>query len=165
MINWNLNSNNIAGLMPSLYKVSEKDLTALFMLYENCVRMGNDSNLNVQIATISTESWFTDLAETIINNVSFVTKTPNFQTLTLNNGDLVSQTWQTEKLDFVSIDLLKDFLEKGSKFEDLVLFSIVGYVDLMSMTKKWTIRFANITDKETKRDNKIDFLVDGTNNN
>jgi hypothetical protein len=164
MINWNLNTNNpINGV--TLYKVNEKDLTALFVLYENCVRMGNDSNLNVQTATISPESWFTDLAETLIDNVSFVTKTPNFQTITLKNGDLVSQSWQTHREDFDSIDLLKDFLEKDLKFEDLVLFSIVSYVDLINMTQKWTMKFAIITDKETKRDNKIEFLVDGTNNN
>lgn len=161
MTKWNLNPNS----NPTLFKVNERDLTALFMLYDNCIRMSNDSNLNVQIATISPQVWFDDLVETIIHNVCFVTKLPNFQTLTLKNGDLVAQTWQTEKKDFDSIELLKDFLEKDSKFEDLVLFSIVGYVDLMSMTKKWTITFTNVTDIETKRDNKIEFLVDGTNNN
>lgn len=149
----------------TLYKVEWIDLSALFILYENCQRMGNENNNNVMLATVAPEVWFDDLVPTILDNVSFITKLPNFQTFTLKNGDLFSRTWQTEKKDFDSIELLKDFLEKDSKFEDLVLFSIVGYVDLMSMTKKWTITFTNVTDTETKRDNKIEFLVDGINNN
>ena len=82
----------------TLYKVDSIDLSALFILHENCHRLGNENNNNVMMATVTPEVWFDDLVPTILNNVSFVTKFPSFQTISLNGKDLLTQAKRYFKL-------------------------------------------------------------------
>jgi hypothetical protein len=116
-----------------LYKVDSIDLSALFILHENCHRMGNENNNNVMLATVTPEVWFDDLVPTILSNVSFITKLPGFQTVSLNGKDLVSQNWTCDKSEFQSIDSLKDFLVEKGRLSVFILYSIIQYVDLKTL--------------------------------
>lgn len=148
-----------------LYKLDSIDLSALFILYENCHRMGNENNNNVMLATVTPEAWFDDLVPTIISNVSFVTKLPSFQTISLNSKDLVSQSYNCDKAEFQSLELLKAFLIEKGRLSVLILYSVIQYVDLKTLKPSWFIRYKEIIDTQTIRDKKIDYLTNGTDNN
>ncbi len=94
----------------TLVKVDYIDSSALAVLFENSLRMGNESNNNVMVATVTPEVWMSDLAETILNNVSYVTKFPNFQTISYTNGDLFATSYQVDSATFNTIDELKSFI-------------------------------------------------------
>lgn len=149
----------------TLYKVDSIDLSALFILHENCHRMGNENNNNVMLATVTPEVWFDDLVPTILNNVSFVTKFPSFQTISLNGKDLVTQTYACDAAEFQSLDSLKDFLVEKGRLSVLILYSVIQYVDLKTLKPSWFIRYKEIIDPQTIRDKKIDYLTNGTDNN
>lgn len=149
----------------TLYKVDWIDLSALFVLYDNCQRMGNENNNNVMLATVTPEVWFDDLVPTILSNVSFVTKVPGFQTVSFNGKDLVAQTYTCDKSEFQSLDSLKDFLVEKGRLSVFILYSIIQYVDLKTLKPSWFIRYKEIIDPQTIRDKKIDYLTNGTDNN
>lgn len=143
----------------SLYKVENIDLSALFVLYENCHRMGNENNNNVMSATVTPDIWFDDLVPTILNNVSFVTKFPVFQTISLSGKDLIQQNYNCDRDEFQSIELLKDFLIEKGRLSVFIIYSIVQYVDLTTLNKYWALRYKEIIDPQTIRDKKIDYLT------
>jgi len=149
----------------TLYKVDPIDLSTLFILYENCNRMGNESNNNVMIATVTPEAWFDDLVPTILNNVSFVTKLPSFQTISINGKDFIYSSYTCDKATFDSIDSLKEFLIQKGRLSVLIIYSIVQNVDLKSLNSFWLIRYKEIIDPQTIREKKIDYLTNGTDNN
>jgi hypothetical protein len=148
----------------TLYKIDSIDLSALFILHENCHRMGNENNNNVMLATVTPEVWFDDLVPTILN-VSFVTKFPSFQTISLNGKDLVTQTYACDAAEFQSLDSLKDFLVEKGRLSVLILYSVIQYVDLKTLKPSWFIRYKEIIDPQTIRDKKIEYLTNGTDNN
>ena len=127
--------------------------------------MGNENNNNVMLATVTPEFWFDDLVPTILDNVSFITKLPGFQTVSLNGKDLVSQNWTCDKSEFQSIDSLKDFLVEKGRLSVFILYSIIQYVDLKTLKPSWFIRYKEIIDPQTIRDKKIDYLTNGADNN
>ena len=149
----------------TLYKVDSIDLSALFILYENCNRMGNESNNNVMIATVTPEAWFDDLVPTILNNVSFVTKLTSFQTISINGKDFINSSYTCDKATFDSVDSLKEFLIQKGRLSVLIIYSIIQNVDLKSLNSFWLIRYKEIIDPQTIRDKKIDYLTNGTDNN
>ena len=149
----------------TLYKVEWIDLSALFVLYDNCQRMGNENNNNVMLATVTPEVWFDDLVPTILSNVSFVTKVPGFQIISLNGKDLVAQAYTCDKSEFQSLDSLKDFLVEKGRLSVFILYSIIQYVDLKTLKPSWFIRYKEIIDPQTIRDKKIDYLTNGADNN
>jgi len=149
----------------TLYKVEWIDLSALFILYENCQRMGNENNNNVMLATVTPEVWFDDLVPTILDNVSFITKLPTFQTFSLSDKDLLVQNYSCDKAEFQSIESLKDFLIEKGRLSVFILYTIIQYVDLKTLKPSWTIRYKEIIDPQTIRDKKIDYLTNGIDNN
>lgn len=148
-----------------LYKVDNIDCSALFVLFENCHRMGNESNNNVMMATVTPEVWFDDLVPTILSNVSFVTKLPSFQTISTEGKDLISAAYTVDSSEFSSINSLKDFLHEKGQLSILVLYTIIQYVDLKTLKPSWVIRYKEIIDPQTIRDKKIDYLTNGIDNN
>jgi len=149
----------------TLYKVECIDLSALFVLYDNCQRMGNENNNNVMLATVTPEVWFDDLASTILDNVSFIAKFPSFQTFSLTNKDLMVQSYTCDKAEFETIESLKDFLIEKGRLSVFILYTVIQYVDLKTLKPSWIIRYKEIIDPQTIRDKKIDYLTNGTNNN
>jgi hypothetical protein len=149
----------------TLYKVDSIDISALFILYENSQRMGNESNNNVMMATVTPEVWFDDLVPTILSSVSFITKLPNFQTISVSNKDLMAQTYACDKEEFDSLNSLKDFLNERGTLSVLVVYSVIQYVDLKTLKPSWFLRYKEIIDPQAIRDKKINYLTNGVDNN
>lgn len=149
----------------TLYKVDSIDISALFILYENSQRMGNESNNNVMMATVTPEVWFDDLVPTILSSVSFITKLPNFQTISVSNKDLMAQTYSCDKEEFDSLNSLKDFLNERGTLSVLVVYSVIQYVDLKTLKPSWFLRYKEIIDPQAIRDKKINYLTNGVDNN
>ena len=149
----------------SLYKVDSTDVSSLFILYENCHRMGNENNNNVMLATVTPEVWFDDLVPTILDNVSFITKFQGFQAISLNGKDFLNSSYICDKATFDSIESLKDFLIQKGQLSVLILYCIIQNVDLKSLNSFWSIRYKEIIDTQKIRDKKIDYLTNGTDNN
>jgi hypothetical protein len=149
----------------TLYKVDSIDISALFILYENSQRMGNERNNNVMMATVTPEVWFDDLVPTILSSVSFISKHPNFQTISVSNKDLMAQTYACDKEEFDSLNSLKDFLNERGTLSVLVVYSVIQYVDLKTLKPSWFLRYKEIIDPQAIRDKKINYLTNGVDNN
>jgi hypothetical protein len=150
----------------TLIKVDYIDSSALGVLFENNLRMGNESNNNVMMATVSPEFWMSDISETILNSVSYVTKFPNFQTISYTNGELFATNYQVlDSATFNTIEELKKFIRDKGQMSLLVVYSIIQYVDLKILKTQWVIRYKEIIDPQTIRDKKIDYLTNGNYNN
>lgn len=148
-----------------LYKVDPVDVSALFVLYENCHRMGNENNNNVMMATVHPEIWFDDISSTILSSVSYITKFTAFETKSLHDKDLILTNYVCDIKEFELIENLKKFLIEKGRLSILVVYSIIQCVDLKNLKTRWFIRYREIIDPQTIRDKKIDYLTNGTDNN
>jgi hypothetical protein len=147
----------------TLIKVDYIDSSALGVLFENSLRMGNESNNNVMVATVTPEVWMSDIAEIILNNVSYVTKFPNFQAISYANGELFATNYQVlDSATFNTIEELKKFIRDKGQMSLLVVYTILQYVDLKTLTTSWLIRYKEIIDPQTIRDKKIDYLTNNS---
>ena len=142
-----------------IIRVDFIDSTALSVLFENCLRMGNESNNNVMIATVNPEAWMSDISNTILNNVTYICKFPSFQTKTYSNDELIVTNYHTESKEFQSLDDLKSFIVERGRVSLLVIYIIIQYIDLRTINQTWLLRFAEIVDKKILRDKKIEYLT------
>lgn len=159
MINWGEFKHD-----NSVIRVDRLNVVALSLLYENSLRMGTDNggnvfNSNVETATQHPSKYMDSLVECIIDNVSFITKSPIFNLTEFKNGQLIQNTHHCEYATFNDIDSLKLFIKENGEFSILVLFSIIKYVDLDKLKAFWHIKYKMIEDLERKRDKKIDVIL------
>ena len=154
-INW----HELKGYLPSVIKMDDLDSAALFQLYETSSRMCNESNNNVEIATVSPSVWFDDLVDVVMENVGYVAKSTQFQFLFYKNPDILSICYSCDVERFNSLNDLKDFIKKKGQFSTLVLFSIVKYVDLHNLNVYWSMRYKEILDTQQIREKKIEYLT------
>ena len=141
-----------------VYKLDKLESSALAVLYENSKRMCNESNNNVEVATVSPKSYFDEIADDILDNVSYVTRLPAFHMLSYKYPEVVSVAYTCEYERFESIEDLKKFFEKG-KFATIILYSIVKYVDLILLKSYFIIRYKEVIDPQRVRDSKIDYIT------
>lgn len=140
----------------TVIRVDRLDPSALFLLYENSVRMGNESNNNTLLASLEPSIWLEEISEVILEHVSYVSKFPCFEI-----GYFHNNVWKTESHniegfnEFDSIEELKEFIKEVGKRSTLVLYYIVNYVDLNSMRKYWVLRSKSVSFKLDERDKKI----------
>ena len=153
------NWHELKNCHSSVIKIDELDSSALFLLYENSVRMCNESNNNVSIATVSPSSWFDDITNTIINNVSYVCKSANFHIFTFIGPEIMTSTYLCDLETFNSFEDMDKFIKDKSQFSTLVMFAIIKYVDLDNLTASWVVRYKQIVDQKQIRDNKIEYLI------
>lgn len=134
------------------------DITFLKVLYENCIRMGGDSNLNVQVATVHPEIWFPDLMDLFLSRIKIVSKTPIFQLIRIEGEHLTQRNYNCESIEFESEDDFKEFLE-SKKYKSLAVFSIVKLLFIRDMTTKWRIRCIDVSTIQEVRDSILDELL------
>jgi hypothetical protein len=150
----------------TVYRVDDKDLNAVKVLYENCSRMSTDTNLNVSIATLSVDIWFDDFLPILFSSVDYISNSPLFMFYSIENKNLYQQVNETYLKNFNSFDEMCEFIKKDERFETFVLFSICKYVNLTDLNETWTIRYREVDlSKEEKRNKKIKFLTNGIDNN
>lgn len=142
----------------SLYPISEYNLEGIKILLDNCMRMGTEQNSNVELATINPSIWLSDLLNKHWNKISYVSTKPTFEILKIDSDVIVSKSYKVDSLTFNSDDELDNFFEQG-KWKRFVLFSIVKYANLSTMTCYYEIKYSDVTEKFEERDNKINFII------
>jgi len=141
----------------SVYPVGENNLEGVKILIDSCFRMGGDNN-NVRMATVDPTLWLGKVLDKHWNRISYVTGVPSFNIIKVEDNKIVSKQYNTITNEFDSGELLDDFFEKG-RWKTFVLFSITKYVDLLTLTTSYRVRYADITEKYEERDNKINEIL------
>jgi len=143
----------------TVYINDDIDFTSLKILYENCIRVGSDENLNITIATIHPSLWFGEIFEYIQKTVKIVTKLPSFRLIKIENNQLVYFDRLVKTLNFNSDAELKTFFEEDCKYKSLAMFSICKYLDVTNLSVIWRVKCVDITTKEEIRDKKLDSII------
>lgn len=135
------------------------DVSCLKLLYDNCVRMGSESNTNVTIATAHPDLWFGEYFDFFRTKIKMVVKSPVFQLTKVEGNQLVSTNYSCEILEFESDEELKKFFEDMTEYGSIAVFSLVKYVDIKSFSISWRLRYKDISTKEEIRDKKISTIL------
>jgi len=129
------------------------------LFYDNCIRMGGDSNSNIQIATIHPDIWFGDHFELLNSKIKMVVESPVFQLVRIEGGQLVCQNYSSDQITFSTDQDLINFFEHMSEFGSLAVFSLVKYLDVRTLQSYWNLRYKDISTKEEIRDKKISSII------
>ena len=141
----------------SVYPFSEYNMEGLKLLLDNCKRMGSE-NTNVRVATVDSTLWLGTFLDKHWQKISFISTLVSFNIFKLEGNNLVSKAYRASNFEFKSDDELDNFFNE-KKFRKLVMFSITKFVDLETMTSKYTVRLADITEKYEERDMKIEEIL------
>ena len=141
----------------SVYPIGENNLEGIKILIDNCFRMGGDNN-NVRMATVDPSLWLDKFLNKNWNRISYVSSTPSFNITKVVDNKIVSKHYNTETKQFESEDIINEFFESG-RWKSFVIFSIVKYVDVVSMSISYHVRYADITEKYEERDNKLEEIL------
>ena len=148
-----------AGLTRTTFLVNKNELSALSILYNTCLKMGQD-NINVSIASANPSVWFSDFIDVIIDYVSIITNQSTFQIISLENNRVISKGYAILTRKFTDDLSLRDFIRERGQFGNLVLHSIVKYIDTGNMTLHWVLKYKDISEVDEIRDNKINYVID-----
>jgi hypothetical protein len=135
------------------------DVSCLKLLYDNCVRMGSESNTNVTIATAHPDLWFGEYFDFFRTKIKMVVKSPVFHLTKVEGNQLVSTNYSCEIIEFESDEELKKFFEDMTEYGSIAIFSLVKYVDIKSFNISWRLRYKDISTKEEIRDKKISNIL------
>jgi hypothetical protein len=141
----------------SVYPIGENNLEGIKILIDNCFRMGGENN-NVKMATVDPSLWLGDFLDKHWNKISYVTSLPTFMIMKVIDNKVISKQYSSETKEFESEELVNEFFEKG-RWKTFVLFSIIKYVDLLTLTISYRVKYADITEKYEERDNKINEIL------
>ena len=119
--------------------------------------MGSE-NTNVRVATVDPTLWIGSFLDKHWQKISFISTGISFNILKIESNKLTSKAYRSSNFDFNSNDELDKFFNE-KKFRKLVMFSITKFVDLETMTSKYTVRLADVTEKYEERDMKIEELL------
>ena len=141
----------------SVYPFSEYNIEGLKILLDNSKRMGSE-NTNVRVATVDPTLWIGSFLDKHWQKISFISTGISFNILKIESNKLTSKAYRSSNFDFNSNDELDKFFNE-KKFRKLVMFSITKFVDLETMTSKYTVRLADVTEKYEERDMKIEEIL------
>lgn len=151
-------STNNYNIENHIYSISKDNLQAIKVLVKNCLIAGEQVG-NVELVSVSPNIWLSDFLDRNINYIKYVTKSPKFDVLTIdNNGEIISKSYLTEVKSFSTDKELDDFLSVN-KWKKLVIYHIIRRADLTNMTYTYQLKYADITEKYEVRDNKIDSVL------
>ena len=141
----------------SIYPFSEYNAEGLKILLDNCKRMGNE-NSNVRIATVDPTLWLGPFLDKHWQKIPFISTLISFNIFKIDGNEIISKAYRCSNFEFKSDEELDSFFNE-KKFKKLVMFSITKFVDLETMTSKYTVRLADITEKYEERDMKIEEIL------
>ena len=142
----------------SIYPISEDNLEGIRFLIENCMRMGTENNSNVSIATLSPNLWLGDFLDKYWKYISYVTLVPKFELIKVEDNKIISKSFAVRNEEFKSDEEIDKFFSNG-RWKKFVIFSMVKYVDLETLSVFYRIRYADITEKYEERDGKINAIL------
>lgn len=144
----------------TLIKVDRLDPSALFLLYENSVRVANESNNNTLLATMEPSIWLEKISETIMEYVSHISKFPYFEIGYFYNNNWNAETHNTDELiEFDTIEELEEFIKERGKKSTFVLYYIINYVNLDTLRKYYLVKSKTLSFKAEERDKKIKNII------
>lgn len=155
---------NIKNTIVSIYPVSSINLEGIKILIDNCMRVGTSDNENVEIATVSPSLWLGAFLDKHFDKIKFVTPMPSFTLTKVVGNEIIEKNYRCDSVSFNTEKEIDEFFTNGS-WKTFVLFSITKIVDLRTMTTSYNLRYSDITEKFEERDNKLNNILDGTNNN
>lgn len=138
---------------------SDKDITALKVLFDNSLRLGEKDMTNVTVASIHPNLWFEEMYHHFCHCLVVVPKRPQYFIHTIENGSLVRRSYSTEVREFDSDEEITKFFKEDCKFSVLSIFGICKYLDVKTLKTQWYLRYNDITDITLLRDNKIETLI------
>lgn len=144
---------------PQFYFNDSLDVSSLKVLYDNCMRMGGDSNSNVEMATVHPEIWFGKYFDFFRKKVKMVVKGPVFQLVQVEGNQLVSKNYSCDMMSFNSDDELSEFLDKQTEYGSIAIFCLVKWLNVKTLAVTWNLRFKDISTKEEVRDKKISTIL------
>lgn len=142
--------------------VSIDNIEPIKILINNCIQSGQSWS-NSEIVGVSPTIWLPDFLSNNIQNIKYVTKLPTFNIYKLENNDIIVKNYSVESYEFNNDKDLDDFFIQKN-WSSLVIYSIVRVADLKTMTYKYNLRCADITEEYEVRDKIInEILKDGIN--
>lgn len=148
----------------AVFPVSIDNIEPIKILINNCIQSGQSWG-NSEIVAVSPTIWLPDFLSNNIQSIRYVTKIPTFNIYKLQNNDIIIKNYSVVSYEFNNDKELNDFFIK-KHWSSLVIYSIVRVADLKTMTYKYNLRCADITEEYEVRDKKInEILKDGTNIN
>jgi len=145
-----------SDLDPIIFKVDDKDMNAIKVLYENCKIFSKVENIDS--ISYNADRWFKEVVQPVLESVDYISKAPSFTYFNYSEGEMYAINLSCkESLTFKKIDDLIDFL-KSEKFYEIVVYYIRCNVNLDKMEKTWNIVFGKIEETQIKRDKKIEHL-------
>lgn len=146
--------------VPNVYFNDGLDISALKLLYDNCIRMGSDNNnSNVSIAIAHPDLWFGDYFDLFKTKIKMVVSAPVFQLIRIEGNQLILDSHVCETFELKTDEDLKKFFEDMTEFGSIAVFTIIKYVDISTFNITWKIRYKDISTKEEIRDKKIDSII------
>jgi hypothetical protein len=144
---------------PMVYINDDIDFTALKIFYDNCVRLGSETNANISIATVHPDLWFGDFFELFASKIKMIVKSPSFQTFRIEQSELVVRNWTCQTAELKSDEELIKFLQDLDEYRTYAFFSIVKYVHVKSFDITWMVKYSDCSTKEEIRDKKISKIL------
>lgn len=157
-----INTNSISDSFKKdsfVYPVSESNLEAIKILIHNSFQQGQSESSNVEWVTINPTIWLADFLESYIQHIKFVSTGPSFSILRMTTDDLIYNTYHCDSIRLNSEDELSDFFMKN-EWNSLVIYGIVKIADLRTMSAWYNIRYADVTEKYEKIDNKLNKILE-----
>jgi len=148
---------NIDPKSISVYPIGKNNLEGIKILIDNCFRMGSD-NINVRMATVDPSLWLGQFLDKHWAKIFYVTSKVSFCIMKVEDNKIVSKIYSCITEEFESEDSIDEFFDKG-RWKTFVIFSIVKYVDLISLTTSYRLRYSDITEKYEERDNKLEEIL------
>lgn len=142
--------------------VSIDNIEPIKILVNNCIQSGQSWS-NSEIVAVSPTIWLPDFLSNNIHNIKYVTKLPTFNIYKLENNDIIVKNYSVLSYKFDNDKDLNDFFIQKN-WSSLVIYSIVRVADLKTMTYKYNLKCADITEEYEVRDKKLnEILKDGIN--
>jgi hypothetical protein len=141
----------------SVFPVSLYNIEPIKILINNCIQSGQSWS-NAEIVAVSPTIWLPDFLSNNIQSIKYVTKLPTFNIYKFENNDIIVKNYSVGSYEFNNDKDLNDFFIQKN-WSSLVIYSIVRVADLKTMTYKYNLRCADITEEYEVRDKKLNEIL------
>lgn len=147
---------SIKNIDNPVHHITEDNINGLMILVNNCMVEGNRNN-NTQIATLHPSLWLHELLDKYWENINYVTSVPKFEISKVIGSTITLKEYVVQNIN-IDEEQLEEFF-KSSKYQSFVIYSITKNIDLITLTSKYLIRYADITEQDKIRDNKLKEII------
>lgn len=142
----------------AIYPVNSGNLEGLKILLDTC-KAWNLENNNVRIATVDPTLWIGKFLDKHFDKISYVTQLPNFEISQIIDGRILLKTFSANSINFETEAEMDKWFEEN-KWKTLVIHSLKKQVNLETLKTSFSIRYADISDKQSQRDKKLNNILE-----